>query len=87
MEEKYIVIAFRLDLTFNPCGTPCRSIVVTHVDSDPEEALRVGLIWEELMKHYIGTDFEYNEVQVVDMTGFDFTSRVSAASKRMESEA
>lgn len=76
MGPKYLIIAFTLDTTVNPCGTPCRSIVTSQTSEDPEEALRIGLWWEQEMWFYRGTAIEYDEVQVIDMTGFDWVSKV-----------
>lgn len=84
VDKKYIIIAFYLDRTINPCGTPCRSFVLTQTSGDAEEALRIGLFWEETMLECVGTDSEYHEVIVEDITHLNFESEVSKRINHVE---
>ena len=84
MQPLYLIIAFHLDRTINPCGTPCRSVVSTQTSHDAEEALRIGVFWEDEIPEFMGTSLEYHEVVVADMTGFDFTSRALGRINHME---
>ena len=52
----YVVIAFEHDLTVNPCGTPCRTIIGIETFEDATEALEFGLEIEG----------QYDEVQVIE---------------------
>ena len=65
--KRYAVIGFLLDFEVNDNGTPCRSASFVFETDDADEALRAGLSWEHDMETYRGTDFEYDEVQVLDM--------------------
>ena len=65
--KRYAIIGFLLDTEINHDGTPCRSVTFVQDTDDADEALRTGLAWERDMEVHCGTQFECDEVQVIDM--------------------
>lgn len=64
--KRYAIIGFMLDTTINHDGSPVRSVTFIQDTDDADEALRTGLAWEGDMETHRGTQFEYDEVQVID---------------------